>query len=51
MIVYLANKTRFSEDIISHRIESNILQTGKRVNFIATGTRHRGENTHTSLAA
>jgi hypothetical protein len=41
MIVYLANKTQFRADILSNRIESNIPQTGKRVDFIVTGTSHR----------
>jgi len=32
-------------------IEFNIPQTSKRVDFIVTGTRHRGGSTLTSLAA
>ena len=38
MIVHHANKSRFREDILSNRIEFNIPQTGKRVDFIVTGT-------------
>ncbi len=42
MIVYLANKNQFQADILSKRIEFNIPQIGKLVDFIVTGARHRG---------
>lgn len=42
MIVYLANKTRFRADILSNRIEFDILRAGKRMDVVVAGIDHRG---------